>query len=238
MPVEFLPPQWHDSLPSTNTWLHDRLRAGVELPAGCVLAARQQTAGRGRQGRSWVSSPGRDLTFSFLVRPRVAAPGLLSLPMAVALGVVDVLADLGVAGQTRWPNDVHVQGRKVCGILAEGHGGALVVGVGLNVNMDAAEAASIDRPATSVQIETGREWPLEPLLARLLQAIAARLEAWERGGFAALREDWLGACAGLGEPVEAEGLRGRLEGFGEHGEALVRLADGGLRRVWSGELLA
>ena len=141
--MQFQKPQWHDELPSTNTTLVEWLREGRDLPDGFVLAARSQTAGRGRYERQWLAQAGRNLTFSVLLRSDASPLQFLSLPQAAALGAVAYLEENGLAAQTKWPNDVLVGGRKVCGILAERCNGGVVLGIGLNVNMDADEAASI-----------------------------------------------------------------------------------------------
>ena len=244
--MKFFFPEWHERLTSTNTVLAERLKVGEELPSGFVLAAREQTAGRGRYERKWVSRSGRDLTFSFLLRPRVDFPRLLSLPMATALGVAVALEAFGIEVRTKWPNDLLVGGRKICGILAEcgeglwGEESAVVVGVGLNVNMDQAEAREIDRPVTSMRIETGREYAIEEILGRVLQELSGWIEGWEKAGFFCLRNGWESRCAHMGDyiTVGEGGSRrsGMLEGFGQTGQLLLREDDGQLREIWDGDL--
>ena len=238
--MELLRPEWHDRLDSTNTVLLARLRRGEPLPAGFVLAARDQTGGRGRLGRAWVSQPGRDLTFSVLLRPVVRYPELLSLPMAVALGVAAALDEYGVAAHTKWPNDLLLRGRKVGGILTEQEQGSLVVGVGVNVNAGLEDLAAVGRPATSLRIETGHEYQIEPVLDRILGHLVTWTGHWERGGFPSLRSAWLTRCVGLGGPVsvvDGSGSRqGTLVGFGTHGDLLLAGPDGVVQPVWSGEL--
>jgi BirA family transcriptional regulator, biotin operon repressor / biotin---[acetyl-CoA-carboxylase] ligase len=238
--MQFLSPEWHERVTSTNTVLLERLKGGEELISGFVLAAREQTAGRGRYERKWVSEEGGNLAFSFWMRTRVGVPQVLSLPQAVALGVVEAVGEFGIEAQVKWPNDLLVEGRKICGILAEGEGEGLVVGVGINVNMGREEAAGIDRPATSMMIESGREFAVEGLLERVLDRLPAWIEKWEEGGFAALREAWMARCVGLGEEVAVGEARERsggvLEGFGEAGQLLLRQVDGTVKEVWSGDL--
>ena len=238
--MEFLAPEWHDRLPSTSTSLLERLRQGEELPPGFVLAAREQTAGRGRYQRQWVSGVGRDLTFSVLVRTRCEPLRLVSLPLAAALGVATVLEKYGIAARAKWPNDLLVGGRKICGILAEREGDGLVIGIGLNVNMREEEAAVIDRPVTSMRIETGREHAVDELLGRILRELPHWVETWEQDGFAGLRQAWEARCVGLGEKIAiGEGCKrasGVLEGFGNAGQLLLRQRDGTVCEVWSGDL--
>jgi len=244
--MKFLFPEWRERLTSTNTALVERLQAGEELPSGFVLAARAQTAGHGRQEREWVSRPGRDLTFSFVLQTGAGFPRLLSLPMAAALGVAAALERFGIRPQTKWPNDLLVEGRKICGILAERgdpagtRKNAVVVGIGLNVNMQVHEAAAIDRPATSMSVETGQEYAVEGVLEQVLDALPAWIESWERAGFAGLRQAWTARCGNLGERVtvgEDQAPRsGVLEGFGQAGQLLLHEDDGALREVWVGDV--
>ena len=233
--MRFQKPQWHDELPSTNTTLVQWLRAGRNLPAGFVLAARSQTAGRGRYERRWLARPGRNLTFSVLLRSNASPLQFLSLPQAAALGVAAYLEENGLVAQTKWPNDVLVGGRKICGILAERCTG-VVLGIGLNVNMDADEAASIAQPATSLRIETGAEREVEGALDELLAHLQVWIERWEKGGFAALSGAWKSRCANLGQYVTVGGRTGVVLGFGPAGQLLLREDDGTRREVWTGDV--
>ena len=117
--MNFLPPQWIDRIQSTNTALVRQLESGKLLRDGTVLATDNQTAGRGRGEHQWLTNPGRDLACSFVLHAGVEARNLCSLSMAVALGVADLLDGLGIMAQTKWPNDVVVGQRKICGILPE-----------------------------------------------------------------------------------------------------------------------
>ena len=246
--MELRAPEWVDRVTSTNTVLLERLGAGERLPDGFVLAAREQTAGRGRGRHAWRSQPGRDLSCSLVLAAPDDPLRVPSLALAVALGAAAALEELGVRARTKWPNDVIAGGRKIAGILPErsasrgaDRAGALVVGIGLNVNMSGAEAAAIDQPATSILAETGRPAPVPEVLEGLLRALSPRLAAWRAGGFAALSPEWSRRCVGLGRPVEvADGVtrrRGILAGFGARGQLLLRQPDGRTVEVWSGSLI-
>lgn len=236
-----------DRVASTNTALRERVQGGEALPSGFVLAAREQTAGRGRFDREWLAAPGRDLTFSFLLRWGDAMPQAASLPMAAALGVTDLLRKLGVDARVKWPNDVLVGERKIAGLLAEtvssraGMTGGAVVGIGLNVNAAASDLAVVGRPATSLRVESGREWAPEALLPRLLRCMAPRLDRWLADGFEGLRTDWERRAAWMGATVSihrgADIVTGILAGFGGSGELLLRHPDGAVEAVWSGDTL-
>ena len=233
--MRFQKPEWHDELPSTNTTLVEWLREGRDLPDGFVLAARSQTAGRGRYERQWLARPGRNLTFSALLQTAASPLQFLSLPQAAALGVVAYLEERGLAAQTKWPNDVLVDGRKICGILAERCNG-VVLGIGLNVNMDADEAAAIGQPATSLRIETGTERDVERALDELLVHLRVWVGRWEKGGFAALSAAWESHCANLGQYVAVGEYTGVVLGFGSSGQLLLREDDGTRREVWTGDV--
>ena len=143
--MKFSKPEWHAQLSSTNTVISQRLREGEPLPDGFVLAAHEQTAGRGRLGRSWQSKVGHNLTFSFLIHRINDLSQMMSLPMAVAIAVAVVMEQYGVEVQTKWPNDLLIKKRKICGILAERFQmDAIVVGIGINVNMCREDADQID----------------------------------------------------------------------------------------------
>jgi BirA family transcriptional regulator, biotin operon repressor / biotin---[acetyl-CoA-carboxylase] ligase len=235
---------WRDSLPSTNSALREWWRDYPELSEGTVLAARCQTAGRGRLDRTWITAPGRDLAFSLLLRPCVPPGHLPSLPMAAALAVAHALDAFGLAAQVKWPNDVLVGGRKICGILSEAlaldPAPVIILGIGVNVNMTEMEAAAIDRPATSLYIETGKPQTIEAVLDAVLEALPPCYVRWEDQGFSGLREDWLVRVRGLGEAVSIntgeETRDGILEGFGERGDLLLRDARGAIVPLIVGDL--
>ena len=236
----FQNPVWVESVSSTNSALLDRLAGGERLPSGYVLAAREQTGGRGRFDRRWVSHSGRDLTFSFYL-PDPSAPGrLASLPMAAALAVADAAGSMGVSARTKWPNDVITPRGKLCGILSERARDGVVVGIGVNLNMTRDEASAIDQPATSLLMETGLAVAPGDALESVLAALEPVLAAWRGGGFAAIRDAWTSRCAYVGERITitdaGSSTKGILSGFGEEGDLLLREADGTTRRVWSGDL--
>jgi BirA family biotin operon repressor/biotin-[acetyl-CoA-carboxylase] ligase len=231
---------WHERLGSTSHYLKDAVVASAGVVPGTLVAAREQTDGRGRRGRPWVSGPGSNLTFSFYLEADHAPEHAASLPMAVALGIQDALGAHGVAATLKWPNDLLVKGRKLCGILAETAGPGLVAGVGLNVNMTGEEAAAIDQPATSVLMETGQRHSPERMLEAVVEGIRPWVDRWLASGFSGLAEAWASRYPGVGSPVSVrqhdERLSGVLVGFGAKGQLILRGDDGQTREVWAGEL--
>lgn len=229
---------WFERLPSTNTFLKERLVLEPELPSGTVVAAREQTHGRGRREREWLSSANENLTFSFLLRGETEPRKLPAASMAAAVAVTELLEGEGVAATLKWPNDVLVGGKKICGILSEGVEGGVIIGIGLNVNMESAE--HIDQPATSLLIETGDRRSVDELLEKLLPILSDRLGEWEEGGFSKVRKNWERNVPNIGKTVtvrDGESERtGLLAGFGENGELLLQSEDGSVSPVWAGDL--
>ena len=244
--MKFDSPDWHDSLPSTNSTLIDWIRGGDDLRSGYVLAAYDQTAGRGRFDRKWVAPAGQNLTFSFLVSVPQNDTQATSITMAVALGIVDYLRAAGLVAQTKWPNDVWTNDRKISGILAEmcerrhRPERMIVVGIGLNVNLPESAAAAIDRPATSMLIESGIERDVRQVLEDLLPHLGHQMDAWSSQGFAGIQQQWTENCLYVGESVsvgEDENVStGILQGFGQQGQAQLRFMDGSIKEIWAGDL--
>ena len=235
-----------DECPSTNGVLMERARRGGPDALALALACEHQTAGRGRRGKRWESGIGTDLTFSVLWRFQRGAAALAGLSLAVGVALVRALARLGYEGvQLKWPNDLHLHGRKLGGILIEVTGdrlgpSAVVVGIGLNVRWSAARTAAVDQPATGLPDREVSVPSRTTLLAGLLLELRAALEEFALGGFAPFRAEWLRYHAWQGRRVTlrvAEGTvaDGEAVGVGEDGALLVRSARG-VERFHSGEL--
>lgn len=229
--------QWYDRLPSTNTFLKERLALEPDLPSGTVVAVREQTQGRGRRDRGWFSSANENLTFSLLYKPGSIPWSLPSVSMAVAIAVAEFLSLEKIGADLKWPNDVLVGGKKICGILSEGVPEGIIIGVGLNVNMGGVE--SIDQPATSMLIETGSRYNIDALLKTLLMHLEIWLTQWKQGGFPKIRKVWEANVPNLGKPVsvrDGDGFRsGVLHGFGEYGELLLD-ENGVVSSIWAGDV--
>ena len=184
-------------------------------PEGAVAVTEEQTAGRGRMGRRWEAPAGSSLLVSTLLRPppeRRAAE--LTLLAGVCVAVV-VERATGLAAQIKWPNDVMLDRRKVAGVLAELKDGAVVLGIGLNVNQRPGELPAETKVAAgSLYSVTGREYERGELLADLLLELEHRYDAWREDGLASLYED-LGARDFLrGRRVSLR--RGRRDGADDH----------------------
>jgi BirA family biotin operon repressor/biotin-[acetyl-CoA-carboxylase] ligase len=149
---------------------------------GATVATDLQTHGRGRLGRRWETPPGRALLFSVLLHPRPPMALWPEVSLVAGEAVATALREqTGVAAELSHPNDVLIECRKVAGILAEASVGKVVLGIGVNVNQTDAELPTeTPKPATSLRIEAGREWPRAPLLAAILLELEHRYDDWQR----------------------------------------------------------
>jgi len=173
--------KWLDNAPSTNTLMvHD----AAAYAHGDVLAVREQSAGRGQRGNSWEAEPGKNLTFSLMLRPcALRAADAYHLSMAVSVGMVKALRHiLNLEVLLKWPNDIYVDDKKLAGILIENsfagdRVGHAVVGIGLNVNQTVFRS---DAPnPVSMALLTGHEYELEVVLDEVVKEIVAEFDAYQ-----------------------------------------------------------
>lgn len=232
----------HARVGSTNEVAAGLARDGA--PAGTLVVAGEQTAGRGRHGRCW-HSPRGNLYCSLILRPALPLAACASLSLVIGLAACRAVArcagaDLALA--LKWPNDLLVCGAKLAGILLEGvadaQGAAPWVVAGLGVNV-ASCPTGLAYPATSLA-EEGVEVGVEDLLDAYLDELEPLLRIWEGEGFAPLRGAWLARAAGLGAAVRLqvgdELHTGRLADLQDDGSILLESPTGCLTRFTAGEL--
>ena len=233
-----------DSLPSTNL---EAVRRAIEGAAeGLCVVASEQTAGRGRLQRQWISPKGAGLYFSVVMRPRILQSDWPLITLAAALAVHDALLEAySLKADIKWPNDILSNNRKLCGILAETvdteKGRALVLGVGINLT-SSAFPPEVNEIATSVQLETGEIPELETILRSLIVALERRYETLQStsGGEEILRE-WLDRSSyGSGKRVRVvngqEVLEGTTRGLEADGALRVETDEGKIRIVRAGDV--
>ncbi|MGC4886982.1 biotin--[acetyl-CoA-carboxylase] ligase [Micromonospora sp. DT227] len=247
---------------STNADVVAAARAGE--PEGLVVVAERQTAGRGRRGRVWQSPPRAGIAASVLLRPGeadaergwspVPATGYGWLPLLAGVALAEsvrLLAELDA--RLKWPNDLLVDGAKCAGVLAEAVPGdgavppAIVVGVGLNVTLRAAELPEnpTGLPATSLQLAGATATDRDPLLRALLRSLADWYARWRDAGGDAeasgLRDEYLAGCATIGRRVrvllpDGREVHGTATGVDPDGQLLVD-ASGDTLRLAAGDVL-
>lgn len=223
------------SVDSTNLVL--RRMAGTAAD-GTAVAALEQSAGRGRSGRSFLS-PAGGLYLSMLLRPDVEAERLPTLTPVAGVAVCRAIERVcGVSGAIKWPNDVVLGGKKICGILVEsvfGSGAPCVI-VGIGVNANTREfPAELRAIAGSIRDVTGRDCDLEELAAVLMEELDACYAAWLAGTDEAL-EEYRRRCLTVGREVLVGGRRGFARAIGEDYSLLVGYPDGTQEAVRFGEV--
>jgi BirA family biotin operon repressor/biotin-[acetyl-CoA-carboxylase] ligase len=234
-----------DEIDSTSTRLMERAAAGA--PSGTCLVAEWQSAGRGRRGRSWVASLGGSLTFSLLWRFEQGAGHLAGLSLATGVAVARALAACGVErAQVKWPNDVVCDFRKLAGILVETAGemqgpSVAVIGIGVNYRLGERVVDQIDQPVIDVAQAAATAPSRSGLLAALLVELVRGLEAFERAGFGASRDEWRALHAYHGRRVRVLPPReppfdAEVVDVGADGVLVVRTAEGGLVSLASAEI--
>lgn len=214
----------------------------VERCEPAIVLARRQTEGRGRFRRHWYSDDG-SLTFSLLLFPDAEDPPLpvgqltLLAGLAVSQGIQDVT---GVRATIRWPNDLMLDEKKICGILCEQRRDALVVGIGLNVNQSVFPELPDLAEAGSIAQATGREWERLELLDAILRRFFAILERVRNDELPALLEEFKTRSAVLHRRVEAKTMFRRHIGtvvdIDGEGRLVIRRSDGGIVAVNSGQV--
>lgn len=233
----------YETIDSTNIEVRRYSKAGAE--SGLVVTSRKQTAGKGRRGRSWESPADENLYFSILLRPKLAPEKAPMLTLLMAYSVAKALQKKNINIEIKWPNDLVLSKKKICGILtemnlAEGQVEDVIVGVGLNVNtMRFSE--ELDDKATSLIIELGRKLECGELLGWILEEFEERYHQFlEVQDLSFLHEDYNGMLINRnrevlvlepGNEYQAEAL-----GINELGELLVKKADGSIEAVFAGEV--
>ncbi len=221
------------SLDSTNSRARELAAAGA--PEGTVVVAHVQTAGRGRQGRGWMSEPGKNLLMSLLLRPGIPPEflGIISLYASVSVAAVVEKITGGSAG-CKWPNDVMVAGRKICGILSESaltpEGvGAVILGIGLNVNQETFPGLP-DTGATSLRLETGADHDLAGVLCSLIGELAHRYGSVTRRDSGRIIDEWTRRSVILGSGVRVDRggtiIAGTALGVAPNGALRIGTPDG------------
>jgi len=233
----------HFELPSTNAHLLESVN--VSEASGVICLAEQQTSGRGRRGRAWVSPFGGNIYLSLLWRFAGGATQLAGLSLAMAIAVTRALRESGLdTVEVKWPNDILVSKRKLAGILLELSGEAsgpcsVVIGVGLNVRASSAEMETIDQPWVDLESELGRRVGRNEMAGRLINHLLAAIKVFEKDGLTSFLEEWEGCDSYAGQEVTLllpEGnIRGVVRGVDNSGALLLAQA-GEMRRFYSGEI--
>jgi len=232
--------EWLDETDSTNEEARRRFRAGEIGPLW--IAAKRQSTGRGRRGRAWADLSG-NLYCSGLYSLKCSPGEAAQLSFAAALAASEVCQTVlpGRTVKVKWPNDVLIEGQKVCGILLEsadspGQIVQLVVGIGINI-MAAPDIA--ERPAVSL-VHLGADLNAAAAFEQLVERFEYWRSVWAREGFAPIREAWLARAHGVGQRclvrLDKETLEGVFTGLSEDGSLILELAGGQRRLISAGDV--
>lgn len=234
----------HPVLDSTNSYL--LAKVGEDWPSGAVCLAEQQQAGRGRQGRSWLSPFAAGLAGSLLWRFPVSAAALSGLSLATGIAVARALRQIGVAEVgLKWPNDVLWRGRKLGGVLLESGGKAgafhVVAGVGLNVALPSDEATVIDQPWVDLaEILGANRASRNQLAARLISELIETFIQFQHSGFADAAKEWAAFDQVAGRQVRLQlpnaSVLGMARGVDATGALLLEAVDGRITPYIGGEI--
>lgn len=231
---------------STNDVIEKLARDGAK--EGVVVFAESQSKGRGRMGRRWVSPPRKGLWFSVLLRPQMRPQAVTRITVAAAVALSRALnRAAGLNPQIKWPNDVHIDGRKVAGILTELNAEVdrvkyVILGIGVDVNLSESDLpADLQALATSVRIASGRKVDRPELAAVVLQELDSIYTRLGDAEFREVAEEWEQQCVTLGKNVAItignREIRGRAESLDDDGALMVRTSHGQLERIVGGDVL-
>jgi BirA family biotin operon repressor/biotin-[acetyl-CoA-carboxylase] ligase len=229
---------------STNEWAKELAKHGLE--EGTVVVAETQTSGRGRLSREWFSPRG-GLWFSVILRPKIRAAQAARLVFVAGLSVTEVLHEkYGLEIETKWPNDVLVNGKKICGILTEMNTTGekinfVVVGIGVNANFVVGDflPTQLQGSATSLEDELGHKVLFEELLGTVLEKLETEYDSFMSGEYSSLLDKWKGYAKFLGRRVEVasenEVFNGLALDVDRDGALILKLEDGMIKRVFAGD---
>ena len=227
---------------STNLWIKRLAKEGAS--EGTLALAEFQSAGRGRLGRSWEVPEGTSVMMSILLRPKFEPQYAPTLTLVMGMAVAKAVKDLGFDVSIKWPNDVVVSHKKICGILTEmgvrdGKIDYAVIGVGINVNIKEFPEEMADK-ATSLYLEAGREFDRSQIPGLVMEAFEGYYEKFAATcDLSGLKDEYESILANYNQPVRVlvkEPYEGIARGITDGGELLVEKTDGTIVAVSAGEV--
>ena len=227
---------------STNLWIKRLAKEGAS--EGTLALAEFQSAGRGRLGRSWEVPEGTSVMMSILLRPKFEPQYAPTLTLVMGMAVAKAVKSLGFDVSIKWPNDVVVSHKKICGILTEmgvrdGKIDYAVIGVGINVNIKEFPEEMADK-ATSLYLESGKEFDRSQIPGLVMEAFEEYYEKFAATcDLSGLKEEYESILANYNQPVRVlakEPYEGVARGITDGGELLVEKTDGTIATVSAGEV--
>ena len=233
------------SAPSTQLLIHKAARENA--PHGTIAIADEQTEGRGRMNRPWHSTQGKGMWLSLLLRPEILpqhAPQLTLLTATVLADVIKKHTELEPL--IKWPNDILLNNHKTAGILTEMQSEQdmiqyIVIGIGFNINHVKADLPDdIEKKATSLKIETGKDWPINDFIQQFLETFEIAFERYLTNGFPEVKKKWESYGFKIGEKIKIatpkEVKEATFHGIADDGALLIRNSSGDVTTIYSGEI--
>ena len=232
----------YDSIDSTNDKAYELAEGGE--PEGTLVIAEAQTKGKGRIGRKWLSPRAGGVYVSLILRPDTETDEVPAVTLIAALSIIRAIKKTcGLEAKMKWPNDIFISGKKVCGILAEMKAQPdrvdfLVLGIGINVNTS---GKKLPPEGTSLKSEAGSSVSRSELLRNVLLEIEKDYTKFRKEGFAALRDECKKFSMVIGENVKIDEHNRQVKGLAvdidEKGALAIKLKDGSIKRVFSGDVI-
>lgn len=232
-----------DSIDSTNSYAKKHVDQFPKNTLTCIWAE-EQTAGRGRFQRKWISPRGKNIYVTFYFRLPRSATHLSSIGQVLAISLAHVLIGEKLSPQIKWPNDILLSGKKLAGVLCETEFHTAFVdiflGIGINVNMEPDELSAINQPATSLFAETNHQWDRKILGQKLQETFASDLEKFKKAGFAPFHSLFEELLTDRGKTIRCfDGKKewiGTYDSIASGGELNIRLPNGEIHTLLSGEV--
>ncbi|MCP4723694.1 MAG: biotin--[acetyl-CoA-carboxylase] ligase [bacterium] len=233
------------SLPSTNTGIKEHLKNEQELPL--ILTAEEQTGGKGRMQRSWHSPSGKGIWISTAFPPVDSTANFGHYNFMCSLVISSAIEEItGIKADLKWPNDILIGGKKVCGILSESISCAdgkyiIITGMGLNVNIKNTEfPVGIRNLATSLLIEAGKNIDRQKLLLEIISNLNEYYDLWQDKGIEPIYFQWISQCTTIGKSVEIKTEKQYISGtainVNKDGSLLLEEKTGKTHRIYAGDL--
>jgi len=233
------------SAPSTQLLIHKAARENA--PHGTIAIADEQTEGRGRMNRPWHSTPGKGMWLSLLLRPDILPQQAPQLTLLTATVLADVIKNhTELEPLIKWPNDILLNNHKTAGILTEMQSEQdmiqyIVIGIGFNINHVKADLPDdIEKKATSLKIETGKDWPINDFIQYFLEAFEVAFERYISNGFPEVKKKWESYGFKIGEKIKIATPKkvdeATFHGIADDGALLIRNSSGDVTKIYSGEI--
>ncbi|MDY6863279.1 MAG: biotin--[acetyl-CoA-carboxylase] ligase [Thermodesulfobacteriota bacterium] len=235
---------YYDVTDSTNIKAKELAMDGEK--EGSIILAEAQTAGRGRLKRKWLSPKGSNILLSVILRPRLELKEVFLITMVASVAIAKIVrSHIKLAAEIKWPNDIYIKGKKVCGILTEFNTEKeiidfIVLGVGINVNFNTAFYPEIKEVATSLSMEKGKKISRNKLLLQFLFQLEKEYEELKRKKVEELRKSWCDYSCVLGKNVTIESFGtiyyGKALNIDKEGSLIIQNKEGQLERILSGDV--